>query len=373
MRCLRVLHTTDHLRAGGAERMVAGLVAALSEGHGVRSVVCTATGERDAPELTALVHGASDEHVVLGRRRGFDPRMTSSLVALGRRHAVDVVHSHPGTLNPHAHLAASILGVPHVVTVHTMAGPLTENTRLRDWTDAWCGRRCSAVATPAPALADALRGRWRLGTERTWVIPNAVFANTGPAVSAAPRPPGGERVVLTAARLLRAKGLFDLLDAAERVCADRPDVRFHIAGDGPAMAELRARIAGLGPATHVELLGHRRDVQALLRDATVFCLPSHHEGVPLSLLEAMSQGVPCVTTAVGGVPDAVTDGTDALLVDPHDVDGLAAALGRVLDDPGLAARLGAAGAATVAREHTSTIAARRYAALYRALAAPVPA
>lgn len=368
----RVLQVTDHLRAGGAERMVAGLVTALADAGLARSVVCTGTGENDAAELRDLVRAASDEHVVLGHRRQYDPRITARLAAIGRRHAVEVVHSHPGTLNPHAHVAARLLGVPHVTTLHTMPGPLTDDTPIRERADAWSGRRCTAVVAPAETVAAAFAGPWRLGRDRVRIIPNAVFSNGADdeqrrAGRARVLPEGP--VVLTAARLLRAKGLYDLVDAARIVTAERADVRFAIAGDGPERDGLCAAVRAAGLEDRVLLLGHRRDVGRLLDEAAVFCLPSHHEGVPLSLLEALAHGLPAVSTGVGGVVDAVRDGEDALVVPPHDPAALARALGRVLDDPALVTRLAAGGRATAARDHTAALAAERYAALYRDLAA----
>lgn len=370
MRPLRVLQVTDHLRAGGAERMVAGLVAALDETDLARSIVCTGRQDDDADELTALVDRTATEHVVLGRSRQIDPRIGVELARVGRRHHVDVVHAHPGTLHPHAHIAARILGVPQVTTLHTMPGPLTENSRARDRADTWTGRRCAAVAAPAATVAAAFGPRWKLGAERVWIIPNAVFANV---VDVETQPSSGDgglprgRVVLTVARLLRAKGLYDLVEAARTVVERHPDVRFAIAGDGPAESGLRAQIVRYGLERQVILLGHRPDVSRLLDRATVFCLPSHHEGVPLSVLEAMARGLPCVTTAVGGIPDVVRDGVDGIVVPPQDPPALAAAIERVLDDSGLAHGLGEAAASTAEREHTATIAARRYAELYRSV------
>lgn len=364
----RVLQVTDHLRAGGAERMVSGLVSALAQDGLARSVVCTGTDDRDAHELAELVRAGSTEHVVLGLRRQYDPRITRALTAAGRRHRVDVVHSHPGTLNPHAHVAARLLGVPHVTTLHTMPGPLTHDTPVRERADAWVGRRCTVVAAPAPAVAAAFAAPWRLAPERVRVIPNAVFPGMPDAASAAPALPAG-RVVLTVARLLREKGLYDLVDGAAVLVASRPDVVVAIAGDGPERTGLARAIDAAGLTDRVLLLGHRADVPRLLAASAAFCLPSHHEGLPLSLLEALAQGVPAVSTDVGGVPDAVRDGEDALLVAPHRPAALAAALGRILDDDALAGRLRTAGRATVARDHTAALAAQRYAALYRDLAA----
>ncbi len=95
----------------------------------------------------------------------------------------------------------------------------------------------------------------------------------------------------------------------------------------------------------------------------MFCLPSHHEGVPLSVLEAMAAGVPVVATRVGGIPEVVEDGVSGLLVAPRDPAALELALRSVLEDPQLAQRLRAGGREVAAR-HSPAAYARAYRALY---------
>ena len=114
----------------------------------------------------------------------------------------------------------------------------------------------------------------------------------------------------------------------------------------------------------MRLLGPRADVGEVLASADAFCLPSHHEGVPLSMLEGMEAGLPCVVTAVGGIPDVATDGVTALLVPPRAPDALAAALTRVLTDAPLAAALGSAGERLVRERYSLASVARRYAEVY---------
>lgn len=364
----RVLQVTDHLRAGGAERMVVSLVAELTACDLARTVVCTAGDELDADELGAIVRETADRHVVLHRRRLVDLRIASDLVRQGRRHRAQLVHSHPGTTNLHAELAARVLGVPHVISLHTMPGPLIEDSWARQHADAWSARGRAVIVAPAQAIADAYGRRWRVPSGRLRVIPNAAAVRTGPPPARRPLGvPADGRLIVSAARLQPAKGFEDLIAAAERLLPSRPDLRIAIAGDGPERERLQERIRASGLAERILLLGHRTDVSDLLATADGFCLPSHHEGLPLSLLEAMGAGLACVSTAVGGVPDAVADGVDGLLVPPHDPAALAAALARIADDPDLGRRLGAAASATVAREHTTVVAARRYGALYRQL------
>jgi glycosyltransferase involved in cell wall biosynthesis len=100
----------------------------------------------------------------------------------------------------------------------------------------------------------------------------------------------------------------------------------------------------------------------------VFCLPSHHEAAPISVLEAMQAGRPCVASAVGAIPEMLDHGRCGVLVAPGDAEGLAGALARVVGDDALARSLGDAGRERVREHYSAEVVARRYAALYRELA-----
>jgi glycosyltransferase involved in cell wall biosynthesis len=152
---------------------------------------------------------------------------------------------------------------------------------------------------------------------------------------------GGEHrpVVLAAGRLVPQKGYQVLLKAASRWQRRDPVPLLAIAGEGPLAGPLaeQARSAGIA----VCFLGQRADVPALLGAADVVVVPSVWEGQPLILQEALRMGRPVVAARTGGIPD-MTGEDAALLVPPGDQAALAAAVESVLDDPGLAARLGAA-------------------------------
>jgi hypothetical protein len=116
-----------------------------------------------------------------------------------------------------------------------------------------------------------------------------------------------------------------------------------IVGDGPQHGALAARIRELGLDERVWMPGDQRDVVPWLRSFDVFALPSYaNEGVPQALLQAMLCGLPCVTTRVGAIGEAAIDGDTALVVPPQDADALARAIDRLLADPALRSRLGAA-------------------------------
>jgi glycosyltransferase involved in cell wall biosynthesis len=153
------------------------------------------------------------------------------------------------------------------------------------------------------------------------------------------RPDAAE--ILFAGRLIREKGLYELLDAFADVRAGR-DCHLTIAGEGPESEGLRARASELAVATDVSFTGHlsEDELASLYRDADVFVLPSYSEGLPTVLLEAMSYGLPIVTTRIRGAADHLTEGENSLFVPVRSAEALARALQRILDDGELRARMG---------------------------------
>jgi glycosyltransferase involved in cell wall biosynthesis len=164
-------------------------------------------------------------------------------------------------------------------------------------------------------------------------------------------------LVTVVSRLVDLKGLDSFLAAAARLALRYPSARFLIAGEpahddsgyGVSLARLAAR---LGIGDRVIFAGLRADVPALLAASTVAVMPSLNEALSNVLLESMAAGVPTVATRVGGTPEAVVDGVTGLLVPPGDAPALAAAVGRVLESPTLAHRLGRAAREVVEQRFT---------------------
>jgi glycosyltransferase involved in cell wall biosynthesis len=151
------------------------------------------------------------------------------------------------------------------------------------------------------------------------------------------------RYVGIVATLRSWKGHLYLVDAFAQLAARDEDLRLLIVGDGPMREPITERVAQLGLATKTVFAGRQEAVEQWLQAMDVFCLPSYaNEGVPQALVQAMLTGLPVVTTPVGSIAEAVTDGVSGLVVSAKDVDALAGALRRVLEDAALAARLGAA-------------------------------
>lgn len=139
-------------------------------------------------------------------------------------------------------------------------------------------------------------------------------------------------VVGTVGRLVERKGHHDLLDAWPGVLEDHPDGQLVIVGDGPERGALAERTERLGVAASVHLLGRRDDVPSLLALFDVFAFPSHYEGLPGALLEAMCAGLPIVTTPVDGCAELVVDGEHGLHVPPRNVEALEEAIVELLEN-----------------------------------------
>ena len=150
----------------------------------------------------------------------------------------------------------------------------------------------------------------------------------------------GELLFMTVANFRPEKGYLVLLDAA-RAIADRGlPLRIAAIGRGPLETTLRARHVELALGDRFKFLGQRDDVLELLAGVDAFVLPSLHEGLPVTLMEATSVGLPIVATSVGGIPQILEDQVDALLVPPGDPGALVEAMARLASDPELRERLG---------------------------------
>jgi glycosyltransferase involved in cell wall biosynthesis len=269
------------------------------------------------------------------------------LLALLRRERPHIVHVNSAKAGALGRLAAWLARVPiRIYTVHGWA--FRAHPGPASFIYLWAERVLRPLTTITVCVAESERRAGlaaRTCDERTTVvIRNGV--EPGAVQSAGGR--SGRPRLLTVGRLQAPKDAVTLIRALGAL-RERP-FEAVVVGDGPdrPAVEEEIRLLGLEPA--VELAGERDDVPELLASADLFVLSSRSEGLPLSILEAMAAGLPVVASNVGGVPEAVVDGHTGLLVPPSDPQSLAAAIGRLLDDPARRRRLGEAGRLRVA-EH----------------------
>ncbi len=171
-------------------------------------------------------------------------------------------------------------------------------------------------------------------------------------------------VVGTVGRLAAVKDQATLLRAFALLAGERPTLRLVLVGDGPERHRLERLARELAVESRVWITGDRDDVPRLLQGMDLFVLPSLGEGISNTILEAMATGLPVVATRVGGNPELVTPGENGLLVPRGDPRELAAAMARLLDDPALRRRMGAASLARVRRDFHWERTVARYLAVY---------
>lgn len=178
-----------------------------------------------------------------------------------------------------------------------------------------------------------------------------------------------EQYILFTGRLSYRKGLFDLLESARHICKKYPQITYKITGAGILSDELQRKIQDLDIANQVQFLGFvsREQLISLYQQATLYALPSHYEGLPTVLLEAMACGVPVVATAVSGNVDVITHGKNGLLVPPKTPEKLTEAISRVLDDETLKTTLGQNARKTIEEKYTWDIISDNYLTLYQSL------
>jgi glycosyltransferase involved in cell wall biosynthesis len=174
----------------------------------------------------------------------------------------------------------------------------------------------------------------------------------------------GALVIGNVGNLTAKKDHRTLLEAAARTASHHDEIQVVLIGTGPRERAVRDDARSLGLIDRVVFAGSRDDVAQLLPAFDVFALSSRNEGLPISLLEAMTAGVPCVATSVGGVPEVIDNGNQGLLVPPGDAIALADALSTLLRAPELRNAISARAAQT-ARRFDITAAARRTEAVYR--------
>ncbi|MGY1529471.1 glycosyltransferase family 4 protein [Luteimonas sp. A649] len=230
---------------------------------------------------------------------------------------------------------AGTLGLPYVVKVHGSDLNVQANYRLRRPQIAAALRGARAVVTVSSALADKARA---LGAakDRVHLLYNGVDgACFRPGDQATARDALGlqsdARLVLYVGNLKQSKGCLDLLEAFPAVLARHPRARLAFVGSGPAGPVLERRARQLGVADRVQLAGARphEELPAWMQAADLLSLPSHNEGVPNVVLEAMACGLPVVASDVGGIPE-VLPAHAGVLVPAHDPAALALALADAL-------------------------------------------
>jgi glycosyltransferase involved in cell wall biosynthesis len=157
-----------------------------------------------------------------------------------------------------------------------------------------------------------------------------IIYNTVPRIQL-PKKTDSKDIILFLGRVGKRKGTADLINAFSLISNIHPNAVLHLGGDGD-LEECQKLIDELNLSQKVKLLGwvSGKEKEQCLSNATVYCLPSYNEGFPMGILEAMSNKIAIVSSKAGGIPDAIADQKEGLLIDAGDIKGLAKALAELL-------------------------------------------
>jgi len=215
-------------------------------------------------------------------------------------------------------------------------------------------RKLFSLSNKITAVSLSVAGELReygLEPDKVTVIGNGVDEETFfPLRNAMPV----QKYVLYTGILRARKGLFDLIDCARYVCKTHQDVKFLVCGTGPFLYRLQERVREIGLQRQIIFLGYvtKQKLIQIYQNATVHVVPSHYEGLPTVLLEAMSCGLPVVATDVGGNNEVISDGVNGFLVPPRSPKAMAEIILRLLDDDTLREKIGEAARKTIEKRYT---------------------
>ncbi len=354
----RVVHLIKDLRTGGAETLV-GTMARYWSGQSFEYELwclheAPNSGTNGAPSGDQKHREQVAAYGVPVRccARPGPSGVARGFVQLLRRVRPDVLHSHLPVADFYARLLGRLCGVKCIMSsVHGLPERYLSTGSLgnRLLKRIVLHPRWGALTVCGQASAQQLTGYYP--NARIHVIPNGIELQQHRRLTKAELRVKREAVgvpeegalILAVGRISSPKGHVDLVRAVPAIVAEVPSAFVVIAGEGEEMDTLRAAAASLGDlAVHVRVIGYWDDLAGLMAAADIYVLPSRWDAMPLSVLEAMSWGLPIVATNVGCVPEMLGHGSAGLLVPPQDSEALAKEILRLLRNPSLASALGKA-------------------------------
>jgi glycosyltransferase involved in cell wall biosynthesis len=342
------------LNTGGLEKVVVNLANELSRGKSVHPHIIT-VGQTTADLIPACLAPDVDWTEMQGPTK-FSFKVAYNLIKQIRKHKIELIHAHGSQPLVYALVASLLTGLPVIYTKHNSYEDLNFFLRRRFFNRLACSRvkhfvGVSEAATQImkrvfPNAADRCMTQIN-GTElpsRSLRI-RAQTARSGSIVH-------GPFVFSTVCRLAPEKDIATMLQAFAKVHVSRPKTELWIIGDGPERVSLVQLSEQLGLGKAVRFWGFRGKIQQILTCSDAFVNSSLTEGISISILEAMSVGLPIVATNVGGTGSIVRHEENGLLVEARNADALANAMARMAADPAMCRTLGE-NSATLVRENWS--------------------
>ena len=334
---IHVLHLITELSSGGAQSALLRLLERMDTEQFTLTVVCLYNGDKMvAQQIRAL----GIEVIDLGMRKKWRVDALWRLYRLLRQRRPAILHTWMFHANVPGRLLGRLAGVPVIIGSEQTMG---QEGQVRRQLNRLTAPLTDRVICVAQKVADFVHEQVGIPTEKLVVIPNGVDVTAFVPDTTPKATDWRPTIIGNVGRLEPVKGTRFLIEAFAQIADRFPAQRVWLVGDGSERQNLEVQTQQLGITEQIQFLGVRGDVATLLPQMDIFVLPSHWEGMPNAVLEAMAAGLPVVATAVGGTTEVVVPGATGLLVPPAEPTALAQALTTLLQDPALCQRFGVAG------------------------------
>lgn len=339
----------DTLSWGGAQKLQV-IFAREAISQGIHPVVICLRSIDDSP-FRQLFEDLGIEIHTFPARKLLDFARIKNLCSFVRAEKIEIIHTHLEYANILGAIVGFLTRVPVITTLHSIGTEPRHYHPVRFKMESWLLRNITTrVLAVGNAVADNQKKRLR--RKSITVVPNCV--EPGETLSDVEREnirrnlgvDPSSRILISVGRLSPPKGYSDLIAAFAILYENSPNVKLMIVGAGVLHEPLKAEIEALNLSEQIHLLGARDDVPKLLAASDLYVSSSHHEGLPLAILEAMEARLPVVATGVGDIPDIVTHDV-GIVVPPKEPALLAHELQKLLQDPEQMRSMGAAARAKV--------------------------
>ena len=330
---MKILQVIPYFCFGGAETMCENLTYALKKmGHEVTVVSLYA----ERTPISQRMEAAGVEICYLDKKLGLDISMVSKLAKIMKKACPDVVHTHLDVIK-YAVAAAKLAGIKKCVhTVHNVADKEAEGRVQKIINTIYFKLGWSTPVALSPEVQGSILSFYGLKKDQVPVVYNGIDLSR-----CAPKETyHADAITLVhIGRFNEQKNHEGLLKAFQKIRQRYPDCSLNLLGDGELRESMESLAKELGIAENIRFLGSQSNVHPYLQSADIFLLPSRYEGMPMTIIEAMGTGLPIVASAVGGVPDMITNEESGLLV-PCDADAVSEAVLRLMADEKLREKLG---------------------------------
>ena len=358
---IKVLQIINSLHAGGAEALLKNYVLQMRKNRKMQMEICILYSNGI---FKKEIKNKGIPVWELGLNFKYDLRGVTKLLSLIKREKYNVVHVHLFPANLFMSLASLFLpkNIKFIFSEHNVYNR-RRSFKIFKILDTFIYSRYYKIICVSKQVQVALI-EWLPNLQRKSVV----ISNAVPVPDLSNWSSVKKYDVLFVGRLTKAKGV-DILLKAIKILKEKyqKEIKAAIVGKGYLEEELKELVMELEIEKEIEFLGVRRDIEKLMKSTKLFVLPSRWEGLPLTILEAMSSGAGIIATKVGGIPEIIQNGKEGILISPKDSATLAGAIAELLKDRELRVKLGINAYKKVKEKYSIEVYIKNILELYKSL------